>query len=169
MKPSDSLRVVGFFLVMGLAAGCGGGGGGGSATVDPKAPVIANLRVALRKRCTLESGRAGTIEVLTFDYADADGNLVGGIVENTAAAVAGGPFVFNLPIPSPGVTITGTTAGTITLGGCLHFGGNASATEQVRVFDASGKVSNTLTVEVAKPDGAPLLPRDADPALRKSF
>jgi hypothetical protein len=140
MRPSGPLRVVGLALVLGLAAGCGGGGGGGS-SVDPNAPVIANLRVALRGRCTLDTGQPGTIEVLTLDYADADGNMRGGVVENTSAAVAGGPFIFTLPIPSPAVAITGTTAGAISIGGCLHFGGNASVTEQVKVIDASGKVS----------------------------
>jgi hypothetical protein len=167
MALPDPLRAVGLLLAMGLAAGCGGGGGGSS--TDPNAPVIVNPRVSFGATCTLTSGQGGTIEVLSFDYTDADGNTSGGTLETTAAAVAGGPIVITAPIPSPGVTITGTTSGTISVSFCLAFGGNASVTEQMRIADASGKISNTLTIEVVRPSGALLLPKDGDPALRKSL
>lgn len=161
------LRAVGLLLGMILAAGCGGGGDGGTAT-DPNAPVIANLRVSFGATCTLSSGQRGTLEILSFDYADADGNTSGGTLESTAGFVAGGPFVVTAPIPSPGVTITGTSSGTISGTFCIFFGSNASATEQVRIADASGKISNTLTVEVVRPSGAPLLPKDGT-APRKAL
>jgi hypothetical protein len=67
-----------------------------------------------------------------------------------------------LNIPSPGVAISGTTAGTITVTTCVVFGANSRFTEQVKVTDASGKVSNVLTLEVARPGGVPLLPH-SDP------
>jgi hypothetical protein len=171
MRALDPLRAVGLFLAMGLAAGCGGGGRGGfGAAPDPNAPVIANLRVTFGGTCTLSStGRAGTLEVLTVDYSDADGNMSGGTIESTAGAVAGGPIVFTAPIPSPGVRLTGTTSGTISIAFCLVFGSNASVTEQVRVADASGKISNRLTLEVVRPSGAFLLPKGADPNLGKSL
>jgi hypothetical protein len=148
-----------------LAAGCGGGGDGGTAT-DPNAPVIANPRVGSGATCTLTTGQSGTLEILSFDYTDADGNTSGGTIEITLSAVAGGPIVLTAPIPSPGVAITGTTSGTVTVNVCIFFGSNASATAQVRIADASGKISNTLTIEVVRPSGAPLLPNDGDPALR---
>ena len=168
MKPSDARRAVGLLLVLGLAAGCGGGGGGGS-SVDPNAPVIVNLQVAFGGRCTLPNRLAGTIETLTVDYTDADGTVTGGTLENTSAAAVGDPIVIVVPIPSPGVRITGTTSGSISIAACLRFGSNSTITEQVKVTDASGKVSNLLSIEVTRPAGAPLLPQDADPALRKSL
>lgn len=168
MRPSGPLRAVGFLMVLGLAAGCGGGGGGGS-SVDPNAPVIANLRVTFGSRCTLASGQPGTLELLAFDYTDADGNLRGGTLENTTTANAGGSMTFTPPIPSSDVVISGTTSGTIGIGFCTRFGSNATITEQVRIADASGKISNTLSLVVSRPEGAPLLPQDADPAFRKSL
>jgi hypothetical protein len=167
MELPDPLRAVGLLLAMGLAAGCGGGGGGSS--TDPNAPVIVNPRVSFGATCTLTSGQGGTMEVLSFDYTDADGNTSGGTLETTAAAVAGGPIVITAPIPSPGVTITGTTSGTISATFCVFFGGNASATMQIRIADASGRISNTLTLEVVRPPGAPLLPNNGDPALRMAL
>jgi hypothetical protein len=41
--------------------------------------------------------------------------------------------------------------------------------ETVTVTDASGKVSNTLRLEVPRPGGAPLLPRDGDHKMWKSL
>jgi hypothetical protein len=130
--------------------------------------VIANLRVAFGARCTV-SNETGTIETLALDHADANGDTRGGTVENITTASAGGSITLTGAIPSPGVTVTGSTSGTISLRFCTRFGSNASITEQVRIADASGKASNVLTLEVARPGGAPLLPRDADPDLRKSL
>jgi hypothetical protein len=151
-----------------LGAACGGKGGGGTHT-DPNTPVINNLAVSFRGRCTLASGTPGTIEVLTFEFIDADGNVRGGILENRTTAVAGGTLTFTTAIPDSGVTIAGTTSGTISVTGCLVFGSNPSVTEEVQVIDSSGKRSNVLKLEVARPGGAPLLPQDGDRELRKSL
>lgn len=156
-------------LLLGTACGKSGGGGSSPTAVDANAPVIANLRVTFGARCTLPSGAPGTIESLAFDYTDADGNVRGGTVENTATAAVGGSVTLSGAIPSPGVTLTGSTSGTISLRFCTHFGSNASITEQVKITDASGKGSNVLALDVARPGGAPLLPQNADPALRKSL
>ncbi|MGH7319310.1 MAG: hypothetical protein ACRELA_06750 [Candidatus Rokuibacteriota bacterium] len=171
MRGKRTLASVGFIPLLLLGTACGKSGGGGSSptAADPNTPVITNLRVSFGARCTLPSNLPGTIETLAFEYTDADGNVRGGTLENTASAAVGGSITLTPPIPSPGVTITGTTSGTVTVTGCLHFGSNASVTEQVKVIDASGKASNVLKLEVPRPAGAPLLPRDADPASRKSL
>jgi hypothetical protein len=165
--------VVGLSLVpvLLLAAACGkhGGGGGSPVAEDPNVPVIANLRASFGPRCTLAGNIPGTVEFLAMDYSDADGNLRGGTLDDTATAAVGGSIPNSAPIPSGPVSITGTTSGTITATFCAHFGSNSSFTEQVRVTDASGKVSNELTLNVPRPNGAPELPRDADPAARKSL
>ena len=175
MRASRLARYVGLVVVLVGITACGGNGDGGgsssaSATAtDPNAPIITNLRVSLGRRCTLPSNVAATIEVIAFEYTDADGDVRGGIVENTTSATTAGSITFSPGIPSPGVAISGTTAGTITLTACLRFGSLAAVTEQVKVIDASGKVSNVLTTELRNPGGVPLHRHDADPDLRKSL
>jgi hypothetical protein len=174
MRRTRAVAGLGLIPMLLLAAACGkhggGGGGGGSpVALDPNVPVIANLRVSMKGACTLPGNVPGGIEVLALDYTDADGNLRGGTLDDTTTAAVGGIMPFSAPIPSDGVTITGTTSGTITATFCTHFGSNSSITEQVKVTDASGKVSNELALNVPRPNGAPELPRDADPAARKSM
>jgi len=147
--------VVGFGLLLAGLAACSSGGGGGSPTVvDPTIPVIANLRIALGQPCTF-GGLNGTVESLAVDYTDSDGNVRGGTVTIAAGATVGGVTV-TLAIPSPGVTVTGTTSGTVTALSCLHFGSNSAAAQTVQIIDASGKGSNVLTTQIANP-GLPLL------------
>jgi hypothetical protein len=64
--------------------------------------------------------------------------------------------------------MSGTSSGTITISACLVFGSNSGISEEVRVTDTSGKGSNVLTLEITRPAGLPLLPRDGDPSMRKS-
>jgi hypothetical protein len=172
MRPWSPLRTLGIpLVVVVLVSACGGGGGGGGGSaVDPNAPVLSNLRVSFGPRCMLPGSLAGTIEALAFEFADADGNVRGGTVDNTTTGAGGGSITLSGGIPSPGVTITGpSTSGTVTITACLRFDGFSSVTETVTVTDASGKASNVLSLEVPRPGGAPLLPRDADPAIRKSL
>lgn len=172
MRRTRMLTSLGLLPLLLLGAACGKGGGGGSSptAADPTVPVITNLRATLGQRCTIAGVNVpGTIEALVFDYTDADGNLRGGLVESMATFAFGGSMTLTGTIPSPGVAITGTTSGAITVTACLRFGSNASVTEQVRVTDASGKASNVLTIEVQNPGGVPLLPRGTDGAPRKSL
>lgn len=162
MRRTRTLTNLGLLPLLLLGAACGkdGGGGGGSPAVatDPNAPVIVNLRVAFGPGCRLPDGRLGTVEILTFDYTDADGNLRGGVLQNRTSAGVGGPFMLTAPIPSPGVAMSGATSGTITIEACLHFGSNPSVSEEVLVTDTSGKASNVASLEVRRPAGVPLLP-----------
>ena len=169
MRGKRTLASMGFIPLLLLGTACGKSGGGGHAAADPNAPIITNLRVSFGAGCTLQGGVRGTVEIIAFEYGDADGNVRGGTVENTTTAAVGGAMIFTPAIPSPSVTISGTTSGTITVTACLFFGSNSSVTEQIKVTDASGKTSNVLTIEVARPGGAPLLPRDADTPPRKAL
>ena len=157
-------------LLLGVACSHHGGGGGGLPTApDTNGPVIANLRVTFGPACAVAGGLPGLAELLAFDYTDADGNLRGGTFNDTATFSMGGVAPSSEPIPSDGVTISGTTSGSIVAAFCVRFGTNSSLTEQVKVTDASGKVSNELALNVPRPNGAPELPRDADPTARKSM
>lgn len=170
MRRTRTLTSLGVLPLLFLSAACGKDGGGGSSptAADPTIPVIANLRVSLGRPCTLagSGGAAGTVKTVAFDYADADGNLRGGVMELTGTASIGGTLTQTAAIPSAPVGITGTTSGTITVTSCLHFGSNSSITQQVRVADATGKASNALTATVPNPSGLPLLPPGTDPAPR---
>jgi hypothetical protein len=154
-------------LLLGVACGKDGGGGSTPTAADPTIPVIANLQVTLTQPCTV-AGVAGTVKTVAVDYTDADGDLRGGVVELRVTGAVGGPSTPTGAIPSRGVAITGTTAGTVTVTTCLHFGSNTSLIQEVRVTDASGKASNVLTTTITNP-GLPLLPRDTDAAPRESL
>ena len=177
MRGARAIVGLGLIPVLFLGVACskhgGGGGGGGSSptapALDPNAPVIANLRVSFRGACMLPGNNPGVVEVLAMDYTDVDGNLRGGTLDDTASATVGGTLPLTAPIPSDGVTISGTKSGTITATFCTHFGDNSNIIERVKVTDASGKVSNELALTVPKPGGAPELPRGADPEARKSM
>jgi hypothetical protein len=171
MRGAKTIAGLGLIPIFLLGAACShhGGGGGSPTSTDPNVPVISNLRASFGPRCTLPNNQGGTVEILAFEYADADGNVRGGTLENTTSGAVAGSITVTPPIPSPGIAISGTTSGTITITACLFFGGNDSVTEQVKITDASGKVSNQLALNVPRPNGAPELPRDADPAARKSI
>ena len=168
MRASSTCRSLGLLVVLAALSACGSGGGGGT-SVDPNAPVISNLRVTFGARCSLSNGLPGTIEFVGFDFGDADGDVRGGTVESTATFGFGDPSVLTAPIPAPGVTIDGASAGTISVRACLRFGSNSSYREQVRIIDVSGRSSNTLTATVSKPAGLPLTPLDTDPAPYRSL
>jgi hypothetical protein len=91
-----------------------------------------------------------------MSFSDADGNVSGG--RATAATTfeqQATLLVIDVPIPSANATISGTTAGTITLIGCVTFGSTFSLTEEVTVTYASGRTSNQLSITAARPPGFP--------------
>jgi hypothetical protein len=156
MRLSSLLRSIGLLLMLSLTAACGNGNGG-SSSVDPNAPVIANLRANLDVRCNL-----GRVLTVTLDYVDADGNVLGGTLEATFISFTGARLADSTPITSPPVTIFGnpapavavsgtTTSGTITATSiCYGFG--SSGTAEFKVVDATAKSSNSLTIAVRAPN-----------------
>ena len=77
-----ALGSLGLLSLLFLGVACGKGGSGGNASepatvTDPNAPLITNLRASFGESCTLPNQNRGTIENLSFDYADANGNLRG--------------------------------------------------------------------------------------------
>jgi hypothetical protein len=171
MRGGGGFRSLFVIAVLALLTACGGNGGGGKSTsLDPNAPVLANIRATFGSPCSFPGGGGstvvGTIETTVFEYTDADGDVRGGTLDIILTAPVGGALTFTAAIPSQGVTITGTTSGTITVVSCISFGGNASFTQRVTVTDGSGHVSNELELETPRPGGAPLLPRSEQAGLR---
>ena len=150
--------------LLALLAGCGGkGGGGGGTAPDVNAPVISNLAGSVSEQSCSLPGGPGRIETLTLSYVDADGDLRGGTYENIGTPPGGPSITLTGGLPSTGVSLTGTTAGQITILTCLRFGPFPSVEEKVRVTDSAGRTSNQLTVTVGRPAGAPLHPRGSTP------
>ena len=137
-----------------LLTGCGGDHG---SSVDPNAPVITNLVTAFLGACQTGAG-PGRGRRLTVNFTDADANVSGGKGTVTATFDQQTPIVVEFPIPSDSVQIAGTTAGTVTILGCVHYGSRSALTEAVRVTDASGKGSNELSATTPRPAGFPQLP-----------
>lgn len=137
-----------------LLMGCGGDNG---SSVDPNAPVIMNLGTAFLGACQTSAG-PGRGRRLTVNFTDADANISGGRATITATFDQRTPIVVDIPIPSASAQIAGTTAGTVTVFGCAHYGSASVLTEAVRVTDASGKVSNELSATTPRPAGFPQRP-----------
>lgn len=152
-------HVVGLTAVLLITTSCGGGGGGGAAPTAPTPgpPTIANLVATFTgESCAPLIGLARISERLTLDYTDPDGNVSGGQVQVTNAAIFNGaPANFTANVPSVPVTITGTTSGRITVSLCTRFEDRTSLTQTVVLVDQAGNRSNELSVTVTKPPGAP--------------
>jgi hypothetical protein len=155
-----TMAYLGLVAALLVIASCGGGGDGGPAGPPPGVPALANLNATFAGPCTLQGGLAGTRVNITVDYTDSDGNLQGGALQTTGVLLPSGnsiDLIFDLP--SPGATISGTTAGTIQAAGCLRFGNQSQFRLSVAVVDAAGNSSNILTVTLDRPAGAPEVPR----------
>ena len=141
-----SLRCVLLLALPVLVLGCSDGGGS-TAPSSPNQPTISNAVVTRQAgTCSLPGTNAqGTLDRVTFDYTDADGNLRGGTLQVTISNPAAGTLPFTVPIPSNGVTITGTTAGQVTFGICFT-PTSLALQATISVTDAAGQRSNQLVV-----------------------
>jgi hypothetical protein len=143
-------RAVGIGLAIAVLA-VGGCGGGKSTT--PTALAISNLLVSFGVACTV-GAQSGTVEVLSFNFVDPEGDVQGGTVENNKVPNVGPSVTLSGGVPSPGITISGTTSGTVTITECIHFGSATSIAEHVTLVDAAGHRSNDISTTVTKPSGA---------------
>jgi hypothetical protein len=121
--------------------------------------VIGGLATAFPgSSCTREfpgtRGAAGTTLFLTFTYSAPLGNLTGGRVQLVQSYNTGDPDTHTFAIPSEFLTMSGTTSGTIRVGGCPRYNDATVSLETLTLIDAAGHSSNALTVSVTKPAGA---------------
>jgi hypothetical protein len=98
----------------------------------------------------------------TFEFGDRNRDVVGGQLQSGGFFPNGVRGSFTETIPGPGVTITGTRAGTITDTICLRFGTNQVFTSVVSITDAAGNRSNEISVVVGRPAGFPEARRSSD-------
>jgi len=136
----------------------------GSSSSAPSASyvnlVIGGLATAFPgSSCTREvpgtRGATGTTLSLTFTYSAPLGNLTGGHVQLVQSYNTGDPETHTFAIPSEFLTINGTTTGTIRVGACPRYNDATVSMETLTLFDAAGHSSNSLTVSLTKPAGAP--------------
>jgi hypothetical protein len=158
MVPSGSRRAtILIAIAIGLCA-CG------SNTAAPSAPagtgpMISNLTATFQASdCTREfpgnRGVTGTTLSFVFGYVAAGGNLQGGHVQLNRVYSTGDSEMHTWPIPAE-ATVTGTTSGQVRVGGCPRYNDATASTETVSLYDANNHVSNSLTVTVTRPSGAP--------------
>jgi len=119
-------------------------------------PTISNLTQSLRdlNACEIDQGLLGSIFAAEFDFTDPDGDVT------PMGSVINLRFRFS---PS-GVEDSGTTpidvlsgdssAGRLQLGQCYRFGNETSVSVTVSLGDSGGNISNELTVNTPKPQGA---------------
>lgn len=159
-----------YFLTM-IASGCGGEAADSAtapsvpapAPPSPSAPTstvptIGDLSAHFSDNsCTRAAdGLIGRALVITFDYTDGGADLNGGHVMLNREYNTGRSEWHSAPIPSE-VTLDGSQQKGVAqiADACPLFDNNSSETETVTLFDASGNASNSLSVMVARPPGAP--------------
>ena len=101
-------------------------------------------------------GLHGRALVITFNYVDSGNDLNGGHVMLNRAYNTGRTEWHSAPIPGE-VTLIGTQQnGEARIDdACPLFDNNSSETETVTLVDANGNASNSLSVTVDRPAGAP--------------
>jgi len=141
------------FLGIGLAGtalvACSGGGGGSHSPTGStaNAPVISSPTLGFTSAaCTQRDGSAGTTQVLiTFRYADPDGDVIGGAVEIARVFNTGKSETTFRAVPSEGVEVSGTTSGEIRVQDCIRLEAGTNFTQTTTLLDAKGNRSNTLS------------------------
>jgi hypothetical protein len=170
MKPNLFLT---YFLGT-VLCGCGTGSSGPIAAMEPSpvatpapapppapastVPVITGLTAHFSdSSCTRAAdGLHGRALVITFDYVDGGNDLVGGYVQLSRLYNTGRSEWHDAPIPSEAVLSGSPQRGEADINdACPLFDNNSSETETVTLVDASGNASNSLSVTVDRPAGAP--------------
>jgi hypothetical protein len=134
--------------------------GEGAATVlltaqpTPSVPVISNMTAVFTANTPCiraADALRGRALVITFNYADSGADVSGGRVQlsrtyNTGRSeshfvmiMSGAPMSGHIQVPYA----------------CPRYNDDTSSTETISLFDASGNVSNSLSVTVDRPTGAP--------------
>ena len=121
-------------------------------------PAIAELNAHFSdSSCTRAAdGLTGRALVVTFDYTDGGGDLNGGHVMLNRQYNTGRSEWHSAAIP-PEVTLNGSQQkGSAQIAdACPLFDDSSSETETITLVDASGNGSNSLSVTVSRPAGAP--------------
>jgi len=134
---------------------------GGSSPTVPTAstvPTISNLAASFSSAGCVRSadGLAGRALVMTFDFSDPKGQTSGGRIQLTRVYDTGRSETHFFAVPTEVVVSGTTTTGQIRIGNaCPLYNDATASTERLTLIDASGAVSNTLSISVLRPAGAP--------------
>ena len=96
----------------------------------------------------------GSALVFTFDFTDGPG-IAGGHVELDRRYNTGRTEFHIYSIPAEVSVMGSSTSGEATLTGCPLYGDGNSSVEALTLYDANGVQSNTVSVTVSRPAGAP--------------
>jgi hypothetical protein len=160
-----------YFLTT-LISGCGSNGRVATTTVPTPTPaespapptptstvpVISGLSAHFSENpCTRAAdGLHGRALVITFDYVDGGNDLIGGHVQLSRVYNTGRSEWHAAPIPSEATLSGSPQRGEADIDdACPLFDNNSSETETVTLVDANGNASNSLSVTVERPAGAP--------------
>jgi hypothetical protein len=127
-------------------------------TPPSSVPAIANITAHFSDNtCTRAAdGHTGRALVIAFDYVDRGDDLSGGHVQIYRVYNTGRSESHSQPVPSQ-VTLTGTAeTGQLRIdNACPLYDNATSETETLTLVDASGQASNSLSVTMTRPPGAP--------------
>jgi hypothetical protein len=162
MKPNLFLT---YFLAA-MISGCGGRSIGPTAPESPApspapastVPAISDISAHFSdKTCTRAAdGLAGRALVITFDYVDGGDDLIGGHVQLSRVYNTGRSEFHSAPIPSEVMLLGSQQHGEAEIDdACPLYDNNTSETETLTLVDANGNASNSLSVTMSRPEGAP--------------
>jgi hypothetical protein len=121
-------------------------------------PIISNLTANFSTAGCIRTadGLAGRALVVTFDFSDPQGDTTGGRIQLMRVYATGRSETHFFAVPTE-VAVSGTaTSGQIRIGNaCPLYNDATGSTERLTLIDASGATSNTLSVSVVRPAGAP--------------
>ncbi len=101
-------------------------------------------------------GLIGRALVITFDYVDGGADLVGGHVLLNRVYNTGRSEWHSAPIPSEVTLLGSQQRGEAEIDdACPLYDNNSSETETLTLVDANGNTSNSLSVTMTRPAGAP--------------
>ncbi|MFQ5639011.1 MAG: Ig-like domain-containing protein [bacterium] len=111
--------------------------------------------------CDVFNGPIGSLFDFSFDYTDPDGDVTEGTVVNYSFVFSPSGQANSAEFTSAQITGDGFD-GTMRLGLCVVYSDQTSIQHTVSITDAGGETSNSLSLDVAKPEGANLtLPQTA--------
>jgi hypothetical protein len=135
--------------------------GGSSSPTRPtttSAPTISNLAAIFSTAGCIRAadGLAGRALVVTFDFSDPSGDTSGGRVQLARVYDTGRSETHVFAVPTEVAVSGNATSGQIRIGNaCPLYNDAMASTERLTLIDASGATSNTLSVQVIRPGGAP--------------
>jgi hypothetical protein len=144
-------------VLVGMVSLTGCGGSPPSPTTT-SVPTISNLTASFSTAGCIRAadGLAGRALVITFDFSDPKGDTSGGRIQLSRVYNTGRSETHLFAVPTE-VAVSGTaTSGEIRIGNaCPLYNDATGSTERLTLVDASGATSNTLSISVTRPAGAP--------------